>query len=268
MMPRGKRIIIETKVEDEWVDKFRNIDVDAIRKEWESATDGLSSSLASVFRAAQELYKQKAEEATIRDSHKLYSLKEAYDYLRGNGLVLSFRAFGGRIERGTIPFVKIGRKRYIHQSVLDNILQTNEEFYSVKEAYQAYKKANSDINFRAFIGRVEKGSIPSVKLGTRRLIPADAIDALTHISKNYYSVTQALRELHENGINIKRNAFERRLDRGRIPHQKVGGRRFIHSKVLKELITKELTLKKKKAQRLSASAQSVEGPEGPSGPKL
>ncbi len=264
-MPRGKRIVIETEVEDEWIDRFRSLDVDKIRKEWESSDPTLSSSVATVFRAAQDLYKQKADDAALRSSYKLYSVKEAYDYLRGNNLLLSFRAFGGRIERGTIPFVKIGRKRYIHQNVLDNIIETKNEFYTVKEAYQAYKKANPAINFRAFIGRVEKGSVPSVKLGTRRLIPAEAMEALTHVSKNYYSVTQALKELHKNGINIKRNAFERRLDRGRVPHQKVGGRRFIHSKVLKELITKEIVLKRKKYSA-KGFASGFSRPESPTAP--
>jgi hypothetical protein len=46
------------------------------------------------------------------------------------------------------------------------------------------------------------------------------------------------------GIKIKRNAFERRLDRGRVPHVKVGGRRFIHEDVLGELVDKEVSLRK------------------------
>ena len=44
------------------------------------------------------------------------------------------------------------------------------------------------------------------------------------------------------GIKIKRNAFERRLDRDRIPHEKIGGRRVIAKEVLGELITKELAI--------------------------
>jgi len=44
------------------------------------------------------------------------------------------------------------------------------------------------------------------------------------------------------GIKIKRNAFERRLDRNRIPHEKIGGRRVIAKEVLEELISKELAL--------------------------
>ncbi|MEM2909410.1 MAG: hypothetical protein QXT05_00250 [Candidatus Bilamarchaeaceae archaeon] len=256
-MPRGKKIVIETEINDDVVDKFRRIDVESIKRDWESTEKGLSASLATVFKAAQELYKQKAEGEAICSSYKLYSVKDAYDYLRDKGLILSFRAFGGRIERGTVPYIKLGRKRYIPQSVLEKIVNTKKEFYTVREAFQEYKKANEKINFRAFIGRVEKGSVPSIKLGTRRLVPKDAIDALTHVSRNYYSVTEALQNLHKAGIKIRRNAFERRLDRNRIPHEKIGGRRFVHEKVLRELIDKELALKKQKALKYSGEAPSA-----------
>lgn len=244
-MPRGRKIVIETEVEDDFVDQFKTIDLGEIRNEREKKERTVSRSVAEVFRTAQNLYKQKVSEEELEKKHDLYSVKSAYDYVKNNGLYLSFRAFGGRIERGNIPYVKIGKKRYIPQTVLDDMLNTKQEFYTVREAYEEYRKYNPKINLRAFIGRVEKGSVPSVKLGTRRLIPKDAVGALTHISSNYYSVSQAVKELHKNSIKIKRNAFERRLDRGRIPHVKVGGRRYIHEKVLDELINKEMALKKR-----------------------
>ncbi|VVC04232.1 Helix-turn-helix domain protein [Candidatus Bilamarchaeum dharawalense] len=243
-MPRGKKIIIETEVNDDFVDRFRSINLDDIKKDRESTEDSLSSSVASVFKVAQNLYRQKASEDELEGKHKLFSVRSAYDFLKDNGVFISFRAFGGRIERGTIPFVKVGRKRYIPISVLEDITKTKSDFYTVKEAFEEYKKANQKINFRAFIGRIEKGSIPSVKFGTRRLVPRDAVESLTHISSNYYTVSQAIKELYKGGIRIKRNAFERRLDRGRIPHVKIGGRRFIHEDVMKELVDKEVALKK------------------------
>ena len=49
------------------------------------------------------------------------------------------------------------------------------------------------------------------------------------------------------GVRIKRNAFERRLDRNRIPHEKIGGRRVIAREVLDELVSKELALLGKRA---------------------
>jgi hypothetical protein len=243
-MPRGKKIIIETQVDDEFVDRFKAIDIDEIRKERDVTEKGLSSSIAGIFKVAQNLYRQKASEDELEGRHELFSVRSAYDYLKDNGVYISFRAFGGRIERGTVPFVKVGRKRFIPKSVLDDITSTKQEFFTVKEAYYEYMKSNDVINFRAFIGRIEKGSVPSVKFGTRRLVPKDAIEALTHISSDYFSVSQAIRELHKSGIKIKRNAFERRLDRGRIPHVKVGGRRFIHEDVLSELVDKEVALRK------------------------
>jgi len=243
-MPRGKKIIIETEVKDDFVDRFKSIDLEEIRKDRDETEKTLSSSVAEVFKVAQNLYRQKASEDELEGKHDLYSVRSAYDYLKDSGVLISFRAFGGRIERGTIPFVKVGRKRYIPKSVLADITTTKGDFYTVKEAYQEYKKSNPKINFRAFIGRIEKGSVPSVKFGTRRLVPRDAVEALTHISSNYYSVSEAIRELHKTGIKIKRNAFERRLDRGRIPHVKVGGRRFIHEDVLRELLDKEVALRR------------------------
>lgn len=244
-MPRGKRIHIDMNVDDEVVDNFKNIDPNSIKKSRSKTERSLMSSVNNVFESAQKLYKSKAKEDDIQ-RNRLYSVQDAYDYLKSKGLYISFRAFGGRIERGTIPFVKIGRKRYIPQIVLDDILSLGSSFYTVREAYEYYRKHNKRINYRAFIGRVEKGSVPSVKIGTRRLIPKDAIDALTHVSKDYYSVSEALGRLHKKGIKIRRNAFERRLDRGRIPHTKVGGRRFIHNDVLEKLVSLEQELKERR----------------------
>ncbi|MEK6979249.1 MAG: hypothetical protein AABW86_03435 [Candidatus Micrarchaeota archaeon] len=243
-MPRGKRIVIERDLNDAYIEKYRAIDVDEIKKEQTAHEQSISSSVANVFKAAQGLYKQKTSEDDL-EKRDLFSVQSAYEYLKGNGVYISFRAFGGRIERGTVPFVKVGRKRFIPKAVLDNVVGMKEDFYSVREAFSEYKKSNPVINYRAFIGRVEKGSVPSVKLGTKRLIPKDAVEALTHISDNYYSVSEAIKELHKKGIKIKRNAFERRLDRGRIPHEKVGGRRFIPDDVLDELVSKEIALRSK-----------------------
>ncbi len=234
-MPRGKRTLIDLEIKDDVVDKLR-LDVNEIKQEKEREQRTLTRTIEQVYRKAEQLYKEK--EVAI-EQNRLFSLREAYEYLRSKGIHISFRAFGGRIERGTIPFVKLGRKRYIPQAVLDNLVENERQFYTVKQAFEEYRKHDKNINLRAFIGRVEKGSIPSVKLGTRRLIPREAIEALTHVSDNYYTVSQAINELTKRGIKIKRNAFERRLDRGRIPHVKIGGRRFIHEDVLREIIERE-----------------------------
>lgn len=243
-MPRGRRIIINQEIDDDWVDTFKSINIDAVKKNREQVETGLSKTVAEVSRRSQELYKKgKVEQSTLRKTG-LLDIQESYKYLHSKGYPISFRAFGGRIERGTIPSTKIGKKRYIAVNILNDIINLSKEFYTVREAYDEYRNANSNIRYRAFIGRIEKRSIPSVKIGTKRLIPKNAIDAITHIARNYYSVSQALAELHGKNIAIRRNAFERRLDRGRIPHVKIGGRRFIPHSVMKELITKELALRK------------------------
>ncbi|MDD5022702.1 MAG: hypothetical protein PHU63_00880 [Candidatus ainarchaeum sp.] len=245
MVPRGKRIHIDMEIRDDVIDHFKNLDTESIKKSRAREEKSLVSSVSSVFDSAQKLYKTKAKEEDLQ-RNRLYSVQDAYDYLKGRGLYLSFRAFGGRIERGTIPFAKVGRKRYIPQVVLDDILSLGSSFYTVKDAFEEYKKHNKKINYRAFIGRVEKGSVPSVKIGTRRLIPRDAVEALTHVSKDYYSVSESLDKLGKKGIRIRRNAFERRLDRGRIPCTKVGGRRFIHHDVLEKLISLENDLRERR----------------------
>ncbi|MEM4195298.1 MAG: hypothetical protein QXY05_03235 [Candidatus Anstonellales archaeon] len=243
-MPRGRRIVINQEIDDEWIDAFKGIDINSIRKTREQVEKNLSTTVAEVSRKAQELYKVGKVERSALKKTGLLDIQEAYEYLRSKGYPISFRAFGGRIERGTVPSTKIGKKRYIAVDILNDIVNLSKQFYTVREAYEEYKKANSGIGYRAFIGRIEKNSIPSVKIGTKRLIPKNAIDALAHIARNYYSVSQALEELHKKNIMIRRNAFERRLDRGRIPHVKIGGRRFIPHSVMKELITKELALRK------------------------
>ena len=57
-------------------------------------------------------------------------------------------------------------------------------------------------------------------------------------------ICRSVLEEKTSGIKIKRNAFERRLDRGRIPHVKIGGRRFIPEDVMRELTDKEAALRK------------------------
>jgi len=136
-MPRGKRINIEMEIEDEYLDKFRNINTDVIKKSRNKVEESLSNSVRNVFDSARKLYKEKANEDEIQKSN-LYSVQDAYDYLKGKGVYISFRAFGGRIERGNIPFVKIGRKRYLPQQVLDDMLSLNSSFYTVKEAFEEY----------------------------------------------------------------------------------------------------------------------------------
>ena len=160
--------------------------------------------------------------------------------------LIKAKSFHPFFEKALNEMLLAGGKRFIPKSVLDSIVDRSSEMYTVQEAFRAYKKYNPNINFRAFIGRIEKGSIPSVKIGSRRYIPKEAMKAAIHIAKNYYTVKEALDELKKHGIHINRNAFERRLDRRTIPHFKIGGRRFIHKSVMNELINQELSLRNRK----------------------
>jgi len=88
-----------------------------------------------------------------------------------------------------------------------------------------------------------------MKIGTMRLIPKDVVNSMVHVAQNYYTVSQAVKKLWESNISIKRNAFERRLDRDRIPSIKIGGRRVIAKEVIEELIRKEQALRAQKQQQ-------------------
>ncbi len=243
-MPRRRKIVINKTIEDEWVEKFKSLNPKEVLKERVKEYSKLASQVEKVVRESEKLYKEHRINSKDLMSMGLLPVQKAYEYLRSRGYEISFRAFGGRIERGSIPSVKFGRKRYVPVQFLEDLLNLDTKFYTVRKAYEVYKKYEPNITFRAFIGRVEKGTLPSIKLGSRRLIPKEALDALTHVAKNYYTISQAMKVLRKNGIKIRRNAFERRIDRGRIPHVKIGGRRFIHKDVLNELIEKEKALKK------------------------
>jgi hypothetical protein len=241
-MPRRKRIVIEKVIKDPMITKFRSIDVKEINEKRAKEEQKLHESIEETVKKAKELYaKERLEKEKWWNNFGLLTISDAYEELKKNGYDISFRAFGGRIERGSVYSEKIGNKRYIPKPVIEDMLAISNEFYTVRQAYEELKKSE-DMNLRAFIGRIEKNSIPSVKIGSKRLIPKSAIESLTHIAKNYYDVADAIKILHSKGIKIRRNAFERRLDRNCIPHEKIGGKRFIAKEVLDELIQKELLL--------------------------
>lgn len=243
---RRGRIVIEREINDKWVDELKEVDTDSLLKEKQKEVNSLHKTVSGIVKETQKTYKEEGkssyEETTLKKKG-LLSLQEAYEYLVNNGLKVSFRAFGGRVERGTITSVKLERKRYISIEVLNHMLNLHGEFYTVREAFEKYKQYEKRLNLRAFIGRVEKGSVPSIKLGTKRLIPRNVVDSMTEIRKNYYTVPEALGKLVKSNIKIKRSAFERRLDRKRVPFVKIGGKRYIPGDVIDELIEKELEIR-------------------------
>ncbi len=239
-MGRKRIIAIDKELEDPVVEDYLKFDWSKLAKKIPKSRVGNVSKIAKM---AEQIYRESGDEEALLDSG-LFDLQSAYDYLRENGVRVSFRALGGRIERGKIPSVKIGRKRYILKDVLDNLIAVKNNFYTVREAYNVYKKHDSKTNYRAFVGRIEKGSIPSVKIDGRRFIPKKAVETYTHLKQTYYTISEAMDEFRKHGIHINRNAFERRLDRGRIPHYKVKGRRYIPKDVFEQVLNIELRRRK------------------------
>lgn len=242
-MPRGKRIVIEKTIKDPVVSRLKSMKIGDMKSKRLQAENALHSNISEIVDKARALHAQdKLEKERLR-SMGLFTLEEAYDELKKGGVGLSFRAFGGRVERRSVHSEKIGNKRLIPKPVVHDWIALANEFYSVKQAYNELKK-HEKLNLRAFIGRIEKNSVPSLKIGTQRWVPKSAIDSMIHVCKNYYEVGDAVVQMNHRGIPIKRNAFERRLDRNRIPHEKIGGRRVIAREVLDELVSKELALAK------------------------
>jgi hypothetical protein len=240
-MPRGKRIVIEKKIKDPVITRLKSIQIGTMKTERTKVEESMGDSISSVVEEAKALYTQNKLEREKLRAMGLLTLEEAHEELKRGGIPISFRAFGGRVERRSVRSEKIGKKRLIPRQVIQDWVALANEYYSVKQAFNELKKFEK-INLRAFIGRIEKNSIASIKIGTQRWVPKQAIEGLTHVAKNYYDVGDAVQVMGTRGVKIKRNAFERRLDRNRIPHEKIGGRRVIAKEVLDELISKEVAL--------------------------
>ncbi len=248
-MPRGKRIVIEKTIKDPVVSRLKATKLADMKFKRTQTEKELHENISNIVDRAKDLYAQEKLEKERLRGMGLYTLDEAYDELRRGGVSLSFRAFGGRVERRSVHSEKIGNKRLIPKPVIQDWISLANEFYSVKQAFNELKK-HEKLNLRAFIGRIEKNSIPSLKIGTQRWVPKSAIESLVHVCKNYYDVGDAVQAMTSRGIRIKRNAFERRLDRNRIPHEKIGGRRVIAKEVLDELMSKELALSGRGAPKM------------------
>ncbi|MCX8162940.1 MAG: helix-turn-helix domain-containing protein [Candidatus Micrarchaeota archaeon] len=265
-MPRRKKIILSKTPPDPVVIKLKNFNLAALKTKRKQYENELFSNVEQMIKEAENLHRQEKLDKARLKSLGFLSLDEAYEEVKKAGIKISRRAFGGRIERGSLRSEKIANRRVIPLPILQDWISVHSNFYSVKKAYEILKEHEKDLNLRAFIGRIEKNTIPSIKINTQRLIPKEIVESLTHVSKNYFDVAQAIKFLHENNIKIKRNAFERRLDRGRIPHVKIGGKRLIAKSVLEELVKKELELEQKKAS-VTGGPKAPFSPSIPKGPE-
>ena len=139
-MPRGKKIIIETDISDDFVDSFRSIDLDEIKKERRKTEKGLSSSVANVFKVAQNLYRQKASEEELENRHELYSVRAAYDYLKDGGVFISFRAFNSAfpwtLRYSPVPGVSHNPHPVPPVRGIDGASRNNKRFRGVALVFQ------------------------------------------------------------------------------------------------------------------------------------
>ncbi|MEM0456056.1 MAG: helix-turn-helix domain-containing protein [Candidatus Anstonellales archaeon] len=195
----------------------------------------------------EELVQEYEEERRMYQDYsrdELYTVNDAYKYLRANGIDWEYNIFKGRLDRGSIPVI-IGDdgNKYILKSVLDNIIDFHNEVYSLHEAYEKIRKVNPRLTLRAFIGRIEKEKLPVIIVYRKRFLPKQLIDDLVYIYSNYVEVSHALSIYRENGLNISRNTLERRLDRGILPFIKLGKKRLIPKDVLMKSIEEERRLK-------------------------
>ena len=196
--------------------------------------------VVSVKRMLEKDYDSEAAQQDSKLSEAISQVyNKAFKILKEKACPLSLRAFTGRVGRGSIKSVKIGGRRYLTKHVVDQLTGMYTDYYSVKDSYNILNK-HRPIDFRAFIGRIEKNSVPSIKIGTKRLIPREYVERMTHVYQTYMEVKDSLAYLSGQGVKINKNAFERRLDRKRIPHAKIAGKRYIDRGVLDELASQEL----------------------------
>lgn len=188
--------------------------------------------LVDVYEEEKEIYKSRED--------KLFSIRQAYEYLKKNGVGWSYEIFKGRVDRESIPYV-LGEDgvKYIQKSTLDEIIDFESQVMSLDSAYKSIHKVYSKLSLRAFIGRIEKDKIPVIIRYRKRYIPKEVVSGLVYLYTNYVDVNDAVKIYRENNINITKNTLERRLDRGLIPFVKYGKLRMIPKDVLMESIKEE-----------------------------
>ena len=94
-VPRGRRIVINKKIDDDKVDTFKSLDMGELKGEREGWETQLSTSIENVMEAAKEMSSRKKLNDEALRKAGLYSIQEAYEFLRSKGLDISFWGLGG-----------------------------------------------------------------------------------------------------------------------------------------------------------------------------
>ena len=239
-MPRGRKRVLPVFSLDEDFEAIKEV----LDQEFHSTVQQmLAEKYQNLYQSLSELYKlsveenlNEAAEKALQKGDRLMNIQEAWQYLKQHGIDESYKSFAGKVNRGTFPSFLFGDRLYVLKSELDFYLQIKKNFITIRQLYERLKRHWPELNLRSLIGRVEKGSIPSIKIFGKRFISKEVADALEKIAQNYLTVPDAYAIMVKQGIKLKRNALERRIDRGTIPHVKVGGRRYIPRYVVDNLI--------------------------------
>ena len=238
-MPRGRKRVLPLFSVDKDFDEIANI-LDSsfhgtVQQMLAEKYQNLYQSLSELYNLSIQENLNEAAERALEQGDKLMNLQEAWNYLREHGINETYKSFAGKVARGTFPSFLFGDRLYVLKSELDFYIQIQKNFITVRELYERLKQHWPDLRLRSLIGRVEKGSIPSIKIFGKRLISKEVADALVKVARDYMSIPDAYAYIVKKGGKIKRNAFERRVDRGIIPHIKVGGRRYIPKYVVEHI---------------------------------
>ncbi len=188
--------------------------------------------LAGNVPARGERRAEQAGTGMAAQRREYFTAREAFEQLRPHEEGLTLRAFIGRMERKSVPSIKAAGRRLVGKEVVDALIAWRQEYFTLKQAYEHLVGHEKGLNFRAFVGRVEQGSIPSVKAEGQRWIAKQEIDK----RMNYYTFAQAMDVFGEHDIWIRPKTFERRLDKKQIQYEKMGGLRMIARDVLEALV--------------------------------
>lgn len=107
--------------------------------------------------------------------NSVYSLHEAYDRIRQVNPRLTLRAFIGRIEKEKLPVVIAYRKRFLPKQLVEDLVYIYSNYVEVSQALTIYRQNGFNISRNTLERRLDRGILPFIKLGKKRLIPKDIL---------------------------------------------------------------------------------------------
>lgn len=114
-------------------------------------------------------------DSIIEFENEVLSLEEAYNRIKQTNPLLSLRAFIGRIEKNKIPVIVKYRKRYIPKEVVDSLVYIYSNYVEVSTALAIYRENGINISRNTLERRLDRGLLPYITYGKKRLIPKDIL---------------------------------------------------------------------------------------------